>query len=443
MDFDDEIPEEPQESQLDALLGDFKADGTVDSEGEFSLDPFKALKKLGDFALPRPAAWVVLGVQAAVASGCESCKIELARRKVSFVLSPAPDIELQELVQATLAGDLSLPPNAACLSSLLRVVVARNWSLQLRKVTASKATGLSLVTDSLTWERADPNPDQDFLAIVVSRPSEPAARDEKRELIENAHAAPLELTLNNNRVDTFNRDHLNKLVGHGRELNLAVAASPSENGFALPADAPDALLAAGDKYEAVALMEGRSPKPQVHLNWLRFGVIIDREEISKGYDVEGHSYVLADDLETDLSGFGLQRSVLKDERRATGLRLLRDACSEALVNTRAQHRPLAASRQAVRSFTAQATGTVLGVACLWWALSGNTVVFSAGNRWLYLLMAFLRVIGFSAFFGVPMFLFSNFLVRTFLAPSTGLEHTLEDLELLEKRLVRIAGPSEN
>ncbi len=425
-----EIPEDTQSSVLDALIGSFQSDGQLDSVGEFSLDPMKALKKLGDFALPRPAAWVLLAVQAAVAAGCESCQVDVARHRVDFVLSPARQVDLHQLIEATLAGDLNLAPEMGYLSSLIRVCVARSWALHLFKVTPDEAVGLKLEQNNLSWEKGEKG-EGSALAFSISRPYESRAGEEKKELLYQAHMAPLELSLNGKRIDTFDRDHLSSLLGHGREINLAVAASAGTPGFALPKDSPESL--GKQHFEGLALFEARSPKPEVRLNWLRHGVVIKRDVISSGYDVEAHSYVYADDLETDLSGFDLQQSPLREERRRLGLKMLHDACREAMTNTRNQHEPLSAKRKAIRVGFRNITLTVMGLLTLWWSIGGG-FVWNKANWVLIVLATAMKFAGWTLFTTLPLYLFGAFLVRTFIAPPTGLEHTLDDLEILERRL---------
>lgn len=426
-----EIPEESQNSMLDELLGSFQVDGQLESEGQFSLNPMKALKKLGEFALPRPEAWVLLAVQAAVAAGCQTCEIDVGRTRVDFVLSPAPPIDLHHLVESTLSGNLNLAPELGFLSSLLRICVARSWSLHLFKVTPEEAVGLKLDADALRWEKGEPG-EGSALAFSVNRPSDPRVGAEKKELLYQAHLAPLELSLNGQRIDTFDRDHLSSLLGHGREINLSLAASAGSPGFHIPADSPEGL----DKqtYEGLALFEARSPKPEVRLNWLRYGVVIKREVVSSGYDVEAHSYIYCDDLETDLSGFDLKQVPLREERRRLGLKLLHDACREAIVNTRAQHEPLSAKRKAIRVAFRNITLSVMGLLTMWWSIGGDGFILTKANWIVFVLATGIKFVGWTLFTTLPVYLFGAFLVRTFIAPPTGLEHTMDDLEILERRL---------
>ena len=74
--------------------------------GKFTIDPQKALKKLGRYALPEPALWVVKMVQAAVAAGsCEIC-FEFSRNTVKVLFPNSSDWDAAAIFELLLGeGD--------------------------------------------------------------------------------------------------------------------------------------------------------------------------------------------------------------------------------------------------------------------------------------------------------------------------------------------------
>ena len=73
---------------LKDFLEQARAEGTNDSEGHFTVQHEKALKKLAFFALPKPYDWVLKIVQAANQWRCPHLIVQQSREATSFFFSP-------------------------------------------------------------------------------------------------------------------------------------------------------------------------------------------------------------------------------------------------------------------------------------------------------------------------------------------------------------------
>ena len=65
---------------MDSILSKYLNDGSLESQGQFTISPLKALEKFGRHAFPRKTAWLTKMLQA-VATGSPS-------PKMSVVLGP-------------------------------------------------------------------------------------------------------------------------------------------------------------------------------------------------------------------------------------------------------------------------------------------------------------------------------------------------------------------
>lgn len=80
--------------------------GKHDSVGEFTIDGKRAQEKLGQSQLHEPGLWVVKLVQAAVNLGCSSISIALNVHETVVTFHGNPAIDVQELAQLMLDGQL-------------------------------------------------------------------------------------------------------------------------------------------------------------------------------------------------------------------------------------------------------------------------------------------------------------------------------------------------
>ena len=92
-----------------SYLGEQAGQGVKDSEGEFSISLEAARSKLARFALPRPNAWVLKLVQAAV--GWQMTRIEITQywKETRFFLVPPSTLTLpdeKQLLAALMSGQV-------------------------------------------------------------------------------------------------------------------------------------------------------------------------------------------------------------------------------------------------------------------------------------------------------------------------------------------------
>ena len=112
--------------QIDALLAQQRADGTLDSAGAFTMDVTRARVKLARFRLGEPGAYLLKLIQAGVLARCRKIEIWLdGQLRIRYLgidlsrLSGSASGGALDALTRGLADPLSLPPDsaAACLAS--------------------------------------------------------------------------------------------------------------------------------------------------------------------------------------------------------------------------------------------------------------------------------------------------------------------------------------
>ncbi len=94
-------------TDLEAHLAAKALDGSLIDQGAITLNPERALKKLGLHALAEPALWLVKIVQVAVSSEAHRVDISMSRRKVTIVFENRLNWKAEEILQMLTAGKLS------------------------------------------------------------------------------------------------------------------------------------------------------------------------------------------------------------------------------------------------------------------------------------------------------------------------------------------------
>jgi hypothetical protein len=109
-----------------SYLGEQAGQGVKESEGEFSISLEAARSKLARFALPRPNAWVLKLVQAAV--GWQMTRIEITQywKETRFFLVPPPELTLpdeKQILAALMSGQVLADSPLAHFCLALRALV--------------------------------------------------------------------------------------------------------------------------------------------------------------------------------------------------------------------------------------------------------------------------------------------------------------------------------
>lgn len=114
------------------MLQDLRNQGVLEGQGSFTLDPEAALEKLARFQLPRPHLYAARLAQAAVAAGAVGLDVNLSSHHASFAYSGEPLTSLERVPLALLDGQatremrylssallalMALHPAGVCLAS--------------------------------------------------------------------------------------------------------------------------------------------------------------------------------------------------------------------------------------------------------------------------------------------------------------------------------------
>ena len=149
---------------LDQYLASEAAQGLMIDQGEFSLDPEKALEKLSLFSLPEPGLWVVKMVQAAVASGAPEIRFTFERRKVKVKFRPAEDWDAEELLTQLLTAQSPKESSKRHLFSGI-LGAALGFSEEIAWMTQGKVVRVTKSGPSL-----EENPEAESFSFAARRP---------------------------------------------------------------------------------------------------------------------------------------------------------------------------------------------------------------------------------------------------------------------------------
>lgn len=409
--------------QLDQFLQDLGEDGVLESEGEFSLEFHKAVQKIGQFSLPRPAAWILLIVQAAVAGGCEGCDFALKNVSAQATMAPDPRLDLEKLAHLVWKGTNPNPAEAA-MALLLKVALSRGWTVEL----GSGGFGLRVSPEGIEW-LAD-QVDSGKLCLTIAGLN--GHCDEYRELLDNARFAPLRLTVDGTDLPTLDSG-LRSIRKSRGEIALSVSAKGKYFGRFL-SDGPH-FHADPDELNAVVFVRGNCSGKPTRIHWIQHGVVIDSETLYQFKHVYAEVSIEASDLPTDITGFRLRETDLVTQRRGLAIELLHTAVYHACQGVVDRHNSAVILVKQMRRFCASISLSAIVTLALVWGYLGAVSSGPAEKSFLFLFLWFCRSV-LILFAGLPFhYLLTNFCCL-YLADKTGLEDILHDLSELVKRLAR-------
>ncbi len=369
-------------SGLDSFLAQQKSIGRIDSEGSFTIAGHAAIGKLGSFQLPRATAWILKVVQAAVASGAASLQVQQLAQATYFTFHPSERMAAADLQQALVSVERPSVRFLDHLATGLRAVGfgdRRAFTLAYeegRHQTLFGWYGEELIGGQENLDESVPPtvrlgvafPEDDPGRIMGMRSGQRSS-DEYLELVRNACACPIPVTVDGRRIDRLGLAH--EKWQDWKQLTLLIdwASSPGTAlpEFDLPAGLPQQSgwrptdrftderpfqLGAQSRAKPVQVLwrvsysykvvshrgkhksfEFRSiPRPS-EVCWLKDGVIVDRRKLLERHLATSMQLFLsAEDLEADLSGLTLREDPelearVQKARQATvsGLRRLRGA----------------------------------------------------------------------------------------------------------------------
>lgn len=358
----------PSSLPLDQLLKDASTLGQLDSEGTFTIAGDAALGKLASFQLPRPSAWILKIVQAAVASKAPRLDIRQGNETTDFTFRAKSELSVEEIKAALMSPQVTGSPTVENLAVGLRTVGfgdKRNFTLLVEhqgRRTILAWDGKKLVQSS---HRIEPEPET-LINLLVAFPPEDMGRrfaglaksagratTEYLEVVQNAEVCPIPLVFDGRRIDSLTAPPKHKI--DGSTLALSVGWTPITPGqetglMQLPKgiiESANALKVTdrftddrifhldGDlhKTEICSLAKMRYSYRITHYGsknrnfdfqainqlseytWVKHGVICHRE--ASRYPtcpISFQVYLPADDLPTDVSGLTI-RSSEETERR--------------------------------------------------------------------------------------------------------------------------------
>lgn len=354
-----------QLTALEEFLHQASEVGQTESESvSFTVDLFRAKKKLSQFQLPSDSAWILKVVQWAVASQASELVIALATRStiitVSGVSTTAPQV-VRALVE--LQSDT---PAVNHLSTALRDVSMR----QKRRFLMRLGDFEGIIWDGETLRRVEHKHSGSVKLEVALTADEKSRVRERRigrgrnaallkALVHRAHTCPVPLRCDGRRLDALeqNPNHgwgkksqplmLGALKGELPALPLPQHSSTSQSTYPVEQnlrkgrfprqwqqESGNANLAFLITAHVELVYAGNNSKWVTRdgiseLYWVLDGVVIESEPFGKRGLCSVGVFLSAQGLQTDISGFKLGQSPERAERRALAQELMREPCESA------------------------------------------------------------------------------------------------------------------
>lgn len=348
-------------SELRKTLKQYRSEGRFDSEGMFTTSRTRAVGKLAAWQLPRPSAWILKVLQAAVASGSNQIMIKQSRRATVFAFDPAETVDLAVLSEALQSvKEVTSEPLRALAVGLRAVGVGQN-----RRFRVDAPAGVLEWSDQQLTLTPEAN-DRSGVRITVDFPRESRGRlignmirslgvatDEYLEVVHSAEASPIKIVFDGRRIDQFDlpaedaKSNHSWCVARGwnsaGNLNLPPIGLPY--GLQLPGACVPSFLGGPDA--AKFSLEGEDPgeaavlfklhlnyllqdeKPvgvpgNSHVSWLVDGIVTHFRPYRKKSILSFEIYLSGEDLKSDVSGMGLVRTQAMENRLSNALLLLRN-----------------------------------------------------------------------------------------------------------------------
>lgn len=342
---------------LDNLLEQLQLEGTVESEGRFTLSPEKLREKLAAFQFERPSQWVLKVIQALVLAKVDSCDIVQSHQRTAFAVKSArqpftPD----QLEQAFFDPQIE---STAALGQLITALWFLSFNLQLTWAWSGQGCAVGLVWTGSDLERIQVAPGEFSLLEVshVGRKSDNhwwssilsaahlvgpnACAEMARELTLHAYTCPFSLKLDGRRIDNLlvcssisQPRELTELSLFGNHETVCVSAvgggkadaprlqlppgtlrsQKSQNDFVARKDGLEQLSDAAwiavllARLRAVTVGKTTRWEPYRGFNrltWVRHGVVVAERDLLSDSAANCHVVVSADDQKVDMSGLKL------------------------------------------------------------------------------------------------------------------------------------------
>ena len=309
LDLSDEELCQIDNSPLLRFLDSQRGEGQFDSTAEFSISLEAAQRKLGQFSLPRPTAWILKFVQCANELQCERLDIRISERSVVLTFPPGA-LPPKDVLSQRLDG---MRPKSQAESHLFAGIAVLKSMAGILELRDDPGQGLRVEHCS---EK------QSFWDRLKARLSKTIGILDELQLY--AYASPVPIFVDsvplNTTFDTV--PLLNGVLTDQAKARLRVG------GTVLTEDdeRADVFCSWGanrsGKYSACVRIEHRRKvtQPNICLDWICSGVVVKRE----GQPVRGSESLLsrtlvsAEDLTFDLSGFDFGESERSRTRRRRG-----------------------------------------------------------------------------------------------------------------------------
>ena len=345
-----------EQSDLYQWLKAQESEGTVDSEGAFSMDREKAWQKLGEFQLPFAGAWVAKLVQALNASPqATELKITQSRMMTEFVFSDVPDWSRAALESAVFSMEQKHSREMAHLAVAVRALAQLKihpFSLHYGHRDLVIWNG-SCFEDKVPEEGQTAKSQDDEFRLSVShypfgespslfRYESPQVKKVLLQISEalsqHCHVGPKPIKHDGRVINGLLND---RSIGQSRDrMPLGVSLLPVTEGlpeldfgyFGIAESSGSFVPRVNGSFQepssgaavVTAFLENvplkkkgsymKASSGPLQIVWVSDGVVISRERKAFSQIVNLGMVISADGLSTDLSGFSLKESEEKTER---------------------------------------------------------------------------------------------------------------------------------
>lgn len=329
-----------EKTELEARLAREVGEGFTESGGRFSLDPAKALEKLGQFQFDDPSDWILKVVQAAVAGQADRLDIFAGGDSATIQFTPrcsTLEIEFADLLNTECTPDR---PDWIHLRRALWSLVGQGLDFQCRN---PYGPGWDHRQGQL---RADGLPAQAQFILNVKCPTETLVR----KLTRRAFLCPIPLLVNHKVISSLLRCPRHGVSANSSPIVIRFFQNQGLPTLPLPLhtvqyepSSPTLLeeLPTTEQSEGLELAvllsihwvqrrgKWTTLPSESCLYWVADGVIVETQTLpGTGKAISCGVYLSAEGLETDLSGFRTVRSDARKERQLAAFRAVRNVLAE-------------------------------------------------------------------------------------------------------------------
>lgn len=291
---------------MDSILSKYLQDGSLESQGQFTISPKKALEKFGRHAFPRKTAWLTKLLQS-LATGSPSPKMRVSLEPKSLRINLAGGWQGEADAATLMSEVLNLQEKGfgdPLVDGLRYVASSAPLSLDLLTVKNGEAKISRMSRESVENFQLEWTKRETFLEIQLSGETDLGSKAEmEEELVRAAGFLGFPVTLNGKALQgsLLRKGRSGYVPGPGGFLLSKLAIKPKAEQRAISGH----VLKNRNQMDEAELCFNLRPsrEPMLVLNWAVDGVVLKRQKATTEGSGELHLLLPFQKEQADLSGF--------------------------------------------------------------------------------------------------------------------------------------------